>query len=144
MPEHSNLDYNQFSTQVEIMYTKHFINAILLSAVCVMCGCISPTPGGGPLRFTCFDSKQSDRDWIMNQYYDPHRYTYHQTCWREVDFQPCGAQEVEYSDKDLLPPTETVTPTSPTEAVTPASAGLIEPLPEIDEVRAAFAAPYLP
>jgi len=71
------------------MNKRQLINGLVLSAVCIMCGCKTQTPGGGLLRVNWFDSKTSDREWIQEQYCDPDRYAYHQTCWRTMTYEPC-------------------------------------------------------
>ena len=54
-----------------------------------MCGCITHTPGGSPFQIDWFDRRKTDRSWILQQYYEPHRYTYHQTCWRPMAYEAC-------------------------------------------------------
>ena len=54
-----------------------------------MCGCKSHTPGGSPLRAHWLDHHKSYRSSVQNEYCEPNRYTYHQTCWRPMTYDAC-------------------------------------------------------
>lgn len=83
------------------MDTRRFVRCVLLSAVCTLCGCVTLRPGGSPaLVDDCFDHSAADRSCAIQQYYDPHRYTFHQTCWRPIEYVACWSGP-EIADEDV-------------------------------------------
>ena len=62
---------------------------VLMVTSALMSGC-HHTPGGCPLRCTCFDHLPRDRKWILHNFYEPHRYNPQATCWSPMMYNPCS------------------------------------------------------
>ncbi len=100
------------------MTTRTLVCTIAMALV-GMAGCRF-TPGGGPLRDEWMDHHPSDRKWILQQYYDPHLYTYHRTHWLPMNYVGAGhelplviepAEELLTPNPDMfLPPVEAPAP----------------------------------